>query len=67
MCARACMRVCMRVRMIAGQHKRGEHDNRKMEEHQQHGKPAYICKFATDEKKLKKIWKYEKAAVSLYP
>ena len=60
-----CVRVCMRVCMIAGQHKRGEHDQREREE----GKPAYIGIFADNEKKykkkLKKIWKYEKAAVSL--
>ena len=76
-----------RVRMIAGQHKRGEHappehgtppEQRGTQDHDQHttekerntdkaGKPEYICIFAGTEKKLKKIWKYKKAAVSLYP
>ena len=51
------------------QHTIGTHDNRKREERRQSGKPEYICMFASDEKKykkkLRKIWKCEKAAVSL--
>ena len=45
-----------------------EHDHRKRQEHGQRWKPAYIGKIANNEKKskkLKKIWKCEKPAVSL--
>ena len=47
------------------------HDNRKREDSGKAGKPEYICMIIDNEKKvqkkLKKIWKYEKDAVSLYP
>ena len=58
------MRVCMRVRLIAGQHKRGEHaptdtptkhtTTGKERNTDKAGKPEYICIFAGTEKKYKK-------------
>ena len=76
----ACMYVCMieenrthdrHTSRTPPEYLRNTGHQRKREEHQQAEKPVYIGIIADNEKKvqkkLKKIWKCEKAAVSLYP
>ena len=74
MCARACMRVY--ARMIEGNrtHDQDRHKTGTPTEHTttgKAGKPEYICMIAGTEKKykkkLRKIWKCKKTAVSLLP
>ena len=81
MCVRMRVRVCMRVRLNIRTHDHDQDTNGTrtngtppLEKERNTGnteKPAYIGKIADNEKKykkkLKKIWKYKKAAVSLCP